>query len=156
MSAMREERYFAYGSNMNPERVRQRGLLFTRVEGARLRGYALGFGKQSRDHAGSGHAHIERAPDDIVEGVLYLLAGPEEIWKMDPFERAPINYSRDAIVVETSSGHVAAWTYFANPAVMAPNLFPRRDYLAHLLEGRPYLSRGYGERLAQWPCADDA
>lgn len=152
---MREERYFAYGSNMNPERVRQRGLLFDRVEGARLRGYALGFGKQSRDHAGSGHAHIERAPDDVVEGVLYLLAGPEEIRKMDPFERAPINYSRDVVIVETAVSRVPAWTYFANPAVMASNLRPRREYLAHLLEGRPYLSSGYFSRLAVWPCAED-
>jgi hypothetical protein len=90
-----------------------------------------------------------------VEGVLYLLAGPEEIWKMDPFERAPINYSREVVIVETAKGSVPTWTYFANPAVMAPGLRPRREYLTHLLEGRPFLSPGYFARLAAWPCVED-
>ncbi|MGA0839697.1 MAG: gamma-glutamylcyclotransferase family protein [Pseudomonadales bacterium] len=151
---MRVERYFAYGSNMNPSRVRERGLVFRQVEGARLHDFALGFGKQSRDHAGSGHAHVERAPGNLVEGVLYLLESPLEIWKMDPFERAPINYSREVVMVETLGGRVPAWTYFANPAVMASNLHPRRDYLAHLLAGRPYLSPSYYARLSSWPCVE--
>jgi hypothetical protein len=146
--------YFAYGSNMNPARVAERGLRVLRLEAARLRDCALGFGKQSKDHIGVGHAHIDRAPGDVVEGVLYWLAGVDEIFKMDRFEHTPFNYSRDAVTVETASGHVAAWTYFANPAVRARGLRPARAYLAHLLAGQAYLSPRYYARLAAWPVAD--
>ena len=51
--------YFAYGSNMNPERVADRGL-FTRGEtGATLRGFRMLFNKRSTGIPGVGHANIE-------------------------------------------------------------------------------------------------
>jgi len=147
-------RYFAYGSNMNPARVAARGLAFTAVEGARLVGFTLQFHKHSRDHAGVGHASIALAPDQWVEGVLFTLAGPDEIVRMDHFERTPVNYSREVVVVETGQGTAPAWTYFANPAVLKPGLRPPRAYLEHLLAGAQYLSAGYLDRLRNWPCAD--
>jgi len=146
--------YFAYGSNMNPARVAERGLQVRRREAARLRDYRLGFGKQSKDHLGVGHAHIDRAPGEVVEGVLYWLVGEDEIRKMDRFEHAPINYSRDVVLVDTNAGRMPAWTYFANPAVRAPGLRPARAYLAHLLAGEAFLSPSYHARLATWPVAD--
>ena len=121
----------------------------------RLRGFRLEFSKQSRDHVGSGHAHIAYDRNGRVEGVLYLLASASEIEKMDPFERAPINYSRDVVVVETVAGPEPAWTYFANPGVLAADLRPERAYLAHLLAGASYLSADYVARLRQWPCAEE-
>jgi hypothetical protein len=147
-------RYFAYGSNMNPARVAARGLAFTALESARLRGFTLEFHKHSPDHPGAGHATIAWAPEQSVEGVLFTLAGPAEIARMDRFERTPINYSRDVVVVEAAQGPVAAWTYFANPAVLMPGLRPPRAYLQHLLAGAQYLSADYLERLRNWPCAD--
>lgn len=146
--------YFAYGSNMNPARVRERGLRVTTVCAAWLDGMALCFDKQSADHPRSGHANIARAPDDRVEGVLYGLLEGDEILRMDPFERAPINYSREVVVVTTRTGPVTAWTYFANAAVRVAGLRPEAAYLSHLLHGRPWLSEAYGARLACWPCAD--
>jgi cation transport regulator ChaC len=148
-------RYFAYGSNMNPERVRQRGLQIQHVERATLAGYRLSFDKHAADHAGAGHACLCWQPDGVVEGVLYWLVDAEQINRMDVFERTPINYSRDIVEVETTAGPLASWTYFANPAVLRPGLRPPRAYLAHLLAGRSYLSPGYFERLSGWPCAED-
>lgn len=156
-------RYFAYGSNMNPERVRERGIEFEHACGARLPGYALVFDKTSRKHAGVGHANLLPAPGRVAEGVLYFLRSPAEIGKMDRFESTPINYSREIIRVAVESvdvpsttaetgGWVATWTYFANPAVRQPALKPPRSYLEHLLAGRPYLSAEYYEALAAWPC----
>lgn len=149
------ERYFAYGSNMNPERVRQRGLVVVRAEGARLPGFRLLFDKHAPAHAGTGHANVARDPGSVVEGVLYWLADAAEILKMDPFERAPVNYSRDLVEVHTAAGPMWTWTYFANPAVRRQGLLPSRSYLAHLLCGRPYLSPAYYERLAGWACVED-
>ena len=69
---------------MNPERVADRGL-FTRGEkGATLRGFRMLFNKRSTGIPGVGHANIEYDKKGVVEGVLYELASPEEILKMDP------------------------------------------------------------------------
>lgn len=148
--------YFAYGSNMNLQRVQQRGLQVERVERAWLPGYRLAFDKHAAEHAGAGHACISWHPGATVEGVLYWLADPSQIQRMDVFERTPVNYSREAVGVETGNGRLWAWTYFANPAVLRPGLRPPRAYLAHLLAGQPYLSTGYHARLSAWPCVEDA
>jgi len=146
--------YFAYGSNMNPARVAARGLIFESAAGARLAGFALRFDKQSRDHVGKGHANLVWDPAGVVEGVLYRFAHGDEIVKMDRYERAPINYSREVVLVEADGRLTPAWTYFANPAVIVPGLLPERAYLEHLLAGAAYLSAPYLERLRGWPCVD--
>lgn len=102
MSDRRVIHYFAYGSNMNPARVRERGLRAEEVRGAALLDRKLVFDKVSRRHPGAAHANIVHAPGERVEGVLYRLSGAEEILKMDPFERAPWNYGRDVVFVHLS------------------------------------------------------
>ena len=144
-------RYFAYGSNMNPHRMRERGMRFSVARAAALTDVRLVFNKASRLHPGIGHANLQYAPGEIVEGVLYDLVDSIEIARMDRFESAPVNYSRE--VVHTSAGE-SCWTYFANPAVLRMRLLPSREYLDHLLAGEPYLSAPYLRRLAAWPCAE--
>ncbi len=148
-------RYFAYGSNMNPARVRERGIIFGAVVGARLAGYMLAFDKSSSRHPDVGHANIVFDPAAVVEGVLYELDGPAEIQKMDRFESAPVNYSRDIVEVVTQHGVQSTWTYFANPAVLVAGLKPPRSSLDHLLAGREYLSPAYYEALAGWECVEE-
>ncbi|MFU8817687.1 MAG: gamma-glutamylcyclotransferase family protein [Pseudomonadales bacterium] len=147
--------YFAYGSNMNALRVRERGLAVAHIESASLPGFRLLFDKHSAPHEGAGHANIAYAPGSVVEGVLYWLADVDEIVKMDRFERAPVNYGRDVVQVQTGTGAVACWTYFANPAVRRAGLRPPRSYLNHLLLGKPYLSAGYFAALQALVCAED-
>lgn len=163
-------RYFAYGSNMNPDRVRERGIRFDHAAGARLEDFTLVFDKTSKKHAGLGHANVQRAPGRVVEGVLYWLASAEEIGKMDRFESTPVNYSREVIHVRVLAQHLPAaqpvahaaddvlittWTYFANPAVRQQGLLPPRTYLDHLLAGRPFLSNRYYRMLQDQPCEED-
>jgi cation transport regulator ChaC len=147
--------YFAYGSNMNPARVRQRGLRVQQTEPAMLRGVRLAFDKQSADHTGAGHACLRFDRAATVEGVLYRLVSATDLERMDRFERTPINYSRELVQVTTAAGQVSAWTYFANPAVLRPGSLPVRSYLDHLLAGRAYLSSSYVDSLAAWPCIED-
>ncbi|HSG90720.1 MAG TPA: gamma-glutamylcyclotransferase family protein [Pseudomonadales bacterium] len=151
--------YFAFGSNMNPARVRERGLRVRRVRGASLHGYSLVFDKRSADHPRSGHANVVWDRGGIVEGVLYELADGDEIRHMDPFERAPVNYSRDVVGVVVAEGPeqvlVPAWTYFANAAVRVTGARPEAAYMAHLLAGAPFLSDAYVARLRAWPLAGD-
>ena len=180
MSVVAVDHYFAYGSNMNPARVRERGLRVTAVRGAWLKDRRLVFDKvahrtgsetyrnpirasetpsatvRSRLAPNAAHANIAYAPGERVEGVLYKLAGVDEILKMDPFERAPWNYGRDAVQVQAGEDVLWAWTYFANPAVRRDGLNPPAEYLAHMLAGRDYLSADYFERLARTPVAECA
>ena len=147
-------RYFAYGSNMNPDRVRERGILFSDALSATFSGVSLAFDKASSKHLGVGHANVVYDPAGAVEGVLYLLDSSTEITKMDPFESTPRNYSREIVQVSTTQGELAAWTYFANPGVRRRGLIPPRSYLNHLLAGEPFLSAEYFAMLNSWPCEE--
>ena len=86
-----------------------------------------------------------------VEGVLYQLSDSEQILRMDPYERVPVNYRREMVELTTRTGRVNAWTYLAQPGAMAPNLWPKADYLAHLLAGIAFVSEPYAQRLQQQP-----
>ena len=147
--------YFAYGSNMNPARMRSRGLAFSEAMAGRLEGYALCFDKRAHDRPGRSYANIRYQRGGVVEGVLYRLAHEDEIWKMDPFEGTPIFYSRERMPVMTARGVQPAWVYVANPAMREEGLWPSRSYLEHLLAGREFLSPAYWEALAAVPAHPD-
>ena len=106
-----------------------------------------------------------------MEGVLYWLENGDEIRKMDRFEHAPVNYSREIVRVRLPEQNLPAlaagletavdgtptattWTYFANPAVRKTGLLPPRSYLDHLLAGEPFLSREYYRTLVEGPCEE--
>ena len=147
--------YFAYGSNMNPARVAGRGLRFDRVCNAAMDAVRLTFDKQSREHPRSGHANLCSDRGARTEGVLYRLESDAEIERMDTFEATPINYSREVVWVRTGDAEIAAWTYFANAAVIRDGLRPERVYLNHLLAGREYLTPTYFDWLSKIECVDD-
>lgn len=145
---------------MRAERVAQRGLEVVYLCSGWVPNMGLRFNKADVVHPGSGHANIVFAPGEHVQGVLYTLANTQEITKMDPFEKAPWNYGRDALWVNLGSPgqspssntrKQSAWTYFANPAVQRDGLAPSRDYLDHLLAGAELLSPEYLERLRNQP-----
>ena len=137
---------------MNSARMRERGMQFTASEGARLRGFRLVFDKASKAHPDIGHANLVYDRQSVVEGVLYRLLSDQEIVRMDPFENAPINYSREVVQV---IGGVSCWTYFANPGVRRQGLAPSRSYLNHLLAGKTHLSDVYYQKLCQVQCLED-
>ena len=139
---------------MDPERVRTRGLQYGDILGGTLAGYGLRFEKRSQNQIGAGHANIVVSKNEYVEGLLFKLSDEHQIEKMDPFERVPVNYTRDTICVESRVGMILAWTYFANTAVIGRNLKPPRWYLDHLLAGKLYLSPRYVKQLEQVDCLD--
>lgn len=147
--------YFAYGSNMNPARMRSRGLQFDEALAGQLRGFALCFNKRAHDRPERSYANIRYQRDGVVEGVLYRLSHADEIRKMDPFEGTPIFYSRERMHVITAQGVIAAWVYVANPAMREEGLWPTRAYLEHLLAGREFLSESYWQALAAVPAHHD-
>ncbi|MYD81157.1 MAG: gamma-glutamylcyclotransferase [Gammaproteobacteria bacterium] len=140
---------------MNALRVTKRGLQFVQVSSARLNGFALRFNKRSRMSPVSGRANIVQEAGSTVFGVLYQLAQPHEIVKMDRFEYAPIDYRRLIVEVMANGHAVASWTYFANDRVVDNSLVPQRSYLKHLLAGREYLPEEYVFDLESVVCSDN-
>lgn len=140
--------YFAYGSNMNPQRMRARGLHFAAYQAGSLRGYTLSFNKRAHNKTGIAYANISYRQGDIVEGVLYALSPDSPISVMDPFEGTPVRYSRELFPVETDGGVIWAWVYVANPAYIADALQIEENYLAHLLSAGDLISEDYRARLS--------
>lgn len=148
--------YFAYGSNMNPRRVAQRGLSVELAMSGQLRDMVLQFNKRSRHNPEWGCANVGHSPGSIVEGVLYRLTDHRQIELMDPFEGTPRYYNRERFPVYTDQGVFPAWVYIANPSVIDNAARPLKWYMGQLLEGRPYLSRDYAAYLEAVVChADD-
>ncbi len=147
--------YFAYGSNMNPERMAKRALQVVDLCPGWLDGFGLRFNKRSRHDALLACANIVYAKGERVEGVLYRLADHLEIAKLDPFEGTPYMYSREMFPVQTEAGVIPAWTYIANPAVIDNNILPARWYVEHLLAGREFLTQEYLQRIDETRCREN-
>jgi len=140
-------RYFAYGSNMNAERMRERGVRFCRRERAILEGYRLVFNKIASRDRKEGYANIVKDKDSHVEGVLYEIVD-EDIQKLDRYEGYPCHYDRQKLKVKLAGGEtVEAVVYIANEKMTAEGLKPTKEYLNHLLKGRDILSKEYCEKL---------
>ena len=82
--------YFAYGSNMNPERIRYR------IPEARGLGRAVLKGWKLTERL---YADIDRARGGRVEGVLYCIS-ETELRRLDFYEGYPKTYERKAVMVE--------------------------------------------------------
>jgi gamma-glutamylcyclotransferase len=148
--------YFAYGSNMNSNRVRQRKMSFESASSGRLLDYSLRFNKRSVKYPGAAAANVVASAKGVTEGVVYRLVQPVQIEMMDPYEGYPVRYSRTALPIVTKVGVVDAWVYIANEDYVAEGLAPAQWYLNHLLAGRGYLSASYFESLLQIKCLHDS
>lgn len=146
--------YFAYGSNMNPERVAERKLSTTgKPEPGRLHNYELRFNKISRYRVGAASANIVPAFGCSVVGVLYRLTNAHVINSMDVFENSPEDYSREVVFVHTNQDTpdvearlIPAWTYVAKTHAIDETLRPTREYVGHLLAS-PFMTSSERIRL---------
>lgn len=149
--------YFAYGSNMNMERLRERlgreGHQLLGRRRATLHDYRLVFNKRSSFEAGVGYANIEWSGAGLVEGTLNDMS-EEALALLDRIELVPDHYRRALVHVHDweSKSAVRAWTYLAQPAMLCPKVRPTRDYIGHLLEARDVLPDHYLGSLAAVEC----
>ena len=109
--------YFAYGSNMNPVRIRER------MPQARLVGKAIIKGWRLVERL---YADIECAKGCTVEGVLYLV-NQTELYRLDAYEGFPNIYGSVQVNAWLDAKHcVAAQTYMMTATTKAAR------------NGRPY------------------
>jgi len=145
--------YFAYGSNMNPERVKGRGVRYKWYKRALLKGYKLAFNKRREKGAAAGTAaaNIVPAEGEVVEGVLYELVEPEIDYRgLDRAEGYPNHYTIEILEVQTEDGKTyPAVVYVAHPSKVEEGLKPTEEYFNHLLEAcrLGILSEEYCQRL---------
>ena len=125
--------YFAYGSNMAAERMRERGASFSAARPAVLRDHRLVFDKRGRD--GSARANVERAAGARTFGVIYEI-GAEALAVLVQFESG---YDLVEVLVEVPRPDggvqvVQARTFVARPDRKTAN-DPSRSYVDLILEG---------------------
>lgn len=150
---MTNQYYFAFGSNINVQRVEERGIKFTQRVPAFINDYELVFNKQAWGKPGETYANIQTKKGSVVEGVLYL-TDEEGIKKLDKFEGVATNhYVREEmeVTVKSTEEKVKAWVYIAHESKIAVGN-PSMEYLNHLLSDKESLSEGYHTRLSQVEC----
>lgn len=138
--------YFAYGSNMNPERMLERGAEFTHRQKHTLPGYSLKFNKVSSKVPGSGSANIVPDQNGTVEGILYEIT-VRNLYNLDEYEGYPVQYTRIRIEVEINAATEIAKAYIAMPDRVGEGLRPAKSYLGHLLAAKEDLSAEYYDFL---------
>lgn len=142
--------YFAYGSNLNQNRMINRKVYFTERQCAKLTNYEFKLHKELKN--GTVAANIVKASNDgcgdekaCVYGALYHCKG-EALTTLDKFEARGISYERETVEVEILSNgkKVKAVTYVALPKKINDNLHKvATDYLHHILQGRDILPKEY-------------
>ena len=118
--------YFAYGSNLTRERMRERVPSSTPLGVARLAEHRLTWDKPGAD--GSGKANIVRATGSVVWGVVYRLE-PEEWQRLDAHEPG---YERIRVEVLLARERIDCTTYL-HPG--AADVAPPFDWYRDLVVG---------------------
>ena len=134
--------YFAFGSNMDADRLQDRvgHIDRTAVRSARLEGFRLCFDKRSRTAGGA--ATVLPAPGCTVQGVLYDLTDAQ-LEQLDAIEFHPVHYLRTLTSVVVDGGERSAWMYVGQPEFLVEGLRPTPEYLACLLRGAEWLPPAY-------------
>jgi gamma-glutamylcyclotransferase (GGCT)/AIG2-like uncharacterized protein YtfP len=123
-------KYFAYGSNMDPVRMRIRCPGATSLGPALLRDHRLTFRRWLAWRTGIGH--VERAHGESVWGVLWEIDDGHER-RLDRYEAVGRGlYTREFVQVEHSGSLVESLIYLATPEGYKR---PSRRYLALLVRG---------------------
>ena len=156
------EMQFAYGSNMDPNRLEQKDGIERILENARkarLDGWEFGFTKKGKD---GGKANIIPKTGGIVWGLLIEL-DPEAVKEMDKSEGTGFkipHYTKETVRVVTDDGvEHECKTYVAN---FHPDRFdddgvsPSEEYLKHIVDGATIhnLPPEYIEGISQTMTAD--
>lgn len=139
--------YFAYGRNLNPARMIERNVNFTRRRAAEARDWKLTFFKAG------GYATMVPCPGSTVHGVLYDV-DPSGIVELDGHEGvASMHYSRERIRVRCADEDLEVVVYLATREMTRNGIKPSAMYLEDLLcEGsRELLPSDYHAWLAKSP-----
>jgi len=134
---MDDKWYFAYGSNLFVDQMRDRTGIGSLGIVACLEGYRLLFNKRGAD--GTGKANIVQCSVGAVWGVIYK-CDARVLEKLDRFEGvATGHYNRVEVVVRcTAEGLVGAIAYIAGDRFVGDSMVPSEKYLQTILSGAKF------------------
>ena len=130
--------YFAYGSNLNRQQMRERSPSAKIYGVGVLRGYGLTFCGHSEKRKGS-TASIEPKDHSYLEGVLYHI-DLTDLMRLDCFEDYPTTYVRDTFTILTTEGSVDAIVYFQTEVEKS---LPHFDYVETIFN--EYVRLGFNQ-----------
>ena len=142
-------RYFAYGSNMDPDQMGERCPSARFVGPARLVDFRLAFTRESEvNYPGSGVADVLAAPGSVVWGAVYSV-DDADLGALDRLEGAGVAYARKQVdVVDEKGDTVAAVTYVV-VRKSDREFRPTAEYMSRVIGGARAcgLGRDYVELL---------
>jgi len=131
---------FAYGRNMDFNKLKERGVSFEFIGMGILENYELKFNKIALNKKGVGYANVVRSKGSKVEGLLFSM---KNIERLDKFEGFPKHYQKENLEIHHSGTLVRAIVYVAVSNMISNNLKPEKSYLSNLLSAKEYLSDEY-------------
>jgi len=127
-----QEKYFAYGSNMDIAEFEANYKTAKAIELAWLDGYELAFDKIAKRDHDSSVADVVKAPGSKVFGILYTIDS-SEIPKLDKQEGG---YKKISVKVHGKNGKThSAITYTVIDKKALPNPNPKLFYIRKMLIG---------------------
>ena len=126
---------FAYGSNMNVNRLKQRVPSAIKVCNASLKGYKFSFNKRSNDGSGKGNIQRANIDEDIVVGVVFEINEAEKP-ALDAVEGLGNGYNQTVIDLWDENGETfLAQVYIADDNAIDNALSPYDWYKAFVVTG---------------------
>lgn len=144
--------YFGYGSNMDLNSLRAKGVAPRSSQPALVSHWRLRFNVRHFFSHEGGVGNIEPAPGANVWGVLHL-CDDQHLAALDDAEAYGYGYDRALLRVRTAVGEQDALTYVGMPAFLDDRCLPTRRYLNILLQGARAagLDAAYVAALARQP-----
>ena len=142
--------YFAYGSNMHPQRFARRIGGFEVLAVAALPRHSLRFHKRGRDGSGKADAFFTGLKSDQLFGVLYRIPTDAK-QALDKIEQAGKEYHGRQQKVMAGGQRETAYLYMADPQYVDETLKPLDWYKRLVVEGAVHhgLPEAYVELIEQ-------
>lgn len=137
--------YYAYGSNLHPQRLGARIPSARLIGTATLSGYRLAFHKRGGDLSAKCDAFYTGEAQHQVTGALYCLSAAEKP-TLDRIEGP--GYAVHTLSVQHQSQRVEAFAYIAEADFIDDQLKPYPWYKEFVYLGARY--HGFDETLLQW------
>lgn len=150
-------RIFAYGSNMNIERLKKRTPSATKVSNASLRGYQFKCNKVSNTGSSKGNIVFTNNPDDTVWGVIFEIDDKEKK-ALDEAEGLGYGYNETKLTVQCCNNQdQLVQVYVADPGAVNNNLPPFDWYKDLIVSGAESndLPADYIDKLKQLKAVKD-
>ncbi|MFA5173545.1 MAG: gamma-glutamylcyclotransferase family protein, partial [Candidatus Paceibacterota bacterium] len=145
---MEKKFYFAYGSNMDEEVMKWRGVNYTDRFFGKLENYKLVFQEFYKKEKLDGvFANIIPQKGSYVEGIIYEC--DESVERLDKQEDYPVEYLKEELNIDSERGPIECLVYVGNPESVRDEEAPKKKYLSHLLNGKDLLSEDYYKKLLE-------